>query len=156
VYCLCVNVYCTTATGCQPNCSLENISYQNNHSCFMQQSSVNGHQSTPSRFSIWCTHFYFYSRNLPSLVIDHCLTSNVEQWFDRFQIKESNNPVTPLKELVDHLERVIFLKGQHNTRRCFPLSKDGSRDLYRWIIFDVMSVYISPDTNNNKIHNCKC
>ena len=22
VYCLCVNVYCTTATGCQPNCSL--------------------------------------------------------------------------------------------------------------------------------------
>jgi hypothetical protein len=20
VYCLCVNVYCTTATGCQPNC----------------------------------------------------------------------------------------------------------------------------------------
>jgi hypothetical protein len=21
VYCLCVNVYCTTATGCQPNCS---------------------------------------------------------------------------------------------------------------------------------------
>ena len=22
MYCLCVNVYCTTATGCQPNCSL--------------------------------------------------------------------------------------------------------------------------------------
>jgi hypothetical protein len=22
-YCLCVNVYCTTATGCQPNCSLQ-------------------------------------------------------------------------------------------------------------------------------------
>ena len=21
VYCLCVNLYCTTATGCQPNCS---------------------------------------------------------------------------------------------------------------------------------------
>jgi hypothetical protein len=21
VYCLCVNVYCSTATGCQPNCS---------------------------------------------------------------------------------------------------------------------------------------
>jgi hypothetical protein len=21
VYCLCVNVYCTTAIGCQPNCS---------------------------------------------------------------------------------------------------------------------------------------
>jgi len=21
VYCLCVNVYCTTAAGCQPNCS---------------------------------------------------------------------------------------------------------------------------------------
>jgi hypothetical protein len=21
IYCLCVNVYCTTATGCQPNCS---------------------------------------------------------------------------------------------------------------------------------------
>jgi hypothetical protein len=21
VYCLCVNVYCTVATGCQPNCS---------------------------------------------------------------------------------------------------------------------------------------
>jgi hypothetical protein len=21
VYCLCVNVYCTAATGCQPNCS---------------------------------------------------------------------------------------------------------------------------------------
>jgi VIT1/CCC1 family predicted Fe2+/Mn2+ transporter len=21
MYCLCVNVYCTTATGCQPNCS---------------------------------------------------------------------------------------------------------------------------------------
>jgi len=21
VYCLCVNVYCTTATGCQPNCN---------------------------------------------------------------------------------------------------------------------------------------
>jgi hypothetical protein len=21
VYCLCINVYCTTATGCQPNCS---------------------------------------------------------------------------------------------------------------------------------------
>ena len=26
VYCLCVNVYCTTATGCQPNCSQQNIS----------------------------------------------------------------------------------------------------------------------------------
>jgi hypothetical protein len=23
MYCLCVNVYCTTATGCQPNCSLK-------------------------------------------------------------------------------------------------------------------------------------
>ena len=23
VYCLCVNVYCTTATGCQPNCSCQ-------------------------------------------------------------------------------------------------------------------------------------
>jgi hypothetical protein len=23
MYCLCVNVYCTTATGCQPNCSLQ-------------------------------------------------------------------------------------------------------------------------------------
>jgi hypothetical protein len=23
VYCLCVNVYCTAATGCQPNCSLQ-------------------------------------------------------------------------------------------------------------------------------------
>jgi len=23
VYCLCVNVYCTTATGCQPNCSYQ-------------------------------------------------------------------------------------------------------------------------------------
>jgi hypothetical protein len=22
-YCLCVNVYCTTATGCQPNCSYQ-------------------------------------------------------------------------------------------------------------------------------------
>jgi hypothetical protein len=27
VYCLCVNVYSTTATGWQPNCSLTNISY---------------------------------------------------------------------------------------------------------------------------------
>ena len=27
VYCLCVNVYCTTATGCQPNLQLKNISY---------------------------------------------------------------------------------------------------------------------------------
>jgi hypothetical protein len=26
VYCLCVNVYWTAATGCQPNCSLTNIS----------------------------------------------------------------------------------------------------------------------------------
>ena len=26
VHCLCVNVYCTTATGWQPNCSLTNIS----------------------------------------------------------------------------------------------------------------------------------
>jgi len=25
VYCLCVNVYCTTATGCHPNCSQEYI-----------------------------------------------------------------------------------------------------------------------------------
>jgi len=25
VYCLFVNVYCTAATGCQPNCSLKNI-----------------------------------------------------------------------------------------------------------------------------------
>jgi len=23
VYCLCVNVYCTTATGCLPNCSYQ-------------------------------------------------------------------------------------------------------------------------------------
>jgi energy-coupling factor transporter transmembrane protein EcfT len=29
VYCLCVNVYCTTATGCQPNCSY--ISYISYH-----------------------------------------------------------------------------------------------------------------------------
>ena len=27
VYCLCVNVYCTAATGCQPNCSKQNMSY---------------------------------------------------------------------------------------------------------------------------------
>ena len=27
VYCLCVNVYCTAATGWQPNCSLTNMSY---------------------------------------------------------------------------------------------------------------------------------
>ena len=27
VYCLSVNVHCTTATGCQPNCSLTSISY---------------------------------------------------------------------------------------------------------------------------------
>jgi hypothetical protein len=26
-YCLCVNVYCTIATGCQTNCNLKNISY---------------------------------------------------------------------------------------------------------------------------------
>jgi len=32
VYCLYVNVYCTTATGWQPNCSLTNISYQNTKS----------------------------------------------------------------------------------------------------------------------------
>ena len=29
VYCLCVNVYCTTATGWQPNCSQKYIIYQN-------------------------------------------------------------------------------------------------------------------------------
>ena len=23
MYCLCVNVYCTTATGCQPNCTYQ-------------------------------------------------------------------------------------------------------------------------------------
>jgi hypothetical protein len=28
VYCLCVNVYCTTATGCQPNCSEQILSYE--------------------------------------------------------------------------------------------------------------------------------
>jgi hypothetical protein len=27
LYCLCVNVCCTAATGCQSNCSLTNISY---------------------------------------------------------------------------------------------------------------------------------
>ena len=27
VYCLCVNVYCTAATGRQPNCSKQNTSY---------------------------------------------------------------------------------------------------------------------------------
>jgi len=27
VYCLCINVYCTAATGCQPGCSYQNISY---------------------------------------------------------------------------------------------------------------------------------
>jgi hypothetical protein len=26
-YCLCVNMYCTTTTGCLPNCGLTNISY---------------------------------------------------------------------------------------------------------------------------------
>jgi hypothetical protein len=28
VYCLCVNVYCTTATGCQPKCSQQIYKYQ--------------------------------------------------------------------------------------------------------------------------------
>jgi hypothetical protein len=28
MYCLCVNVYCTTATGCQPNCSQQICQYQ--------------------------------------------------------------------------------------------------------------------------------
>jgi hypothetical protein len=28
VYCLCVNVYCTTATGCQPNCNKQVYQYQ--------------------------------------------------------------------------------------------------------------------------------
>ena len=27
VYCLCVNVYCTSPTGCQPKLQLTNISY---------------------------------------------------------------------------------------------------------------------------------
>jgi len=27
MYCLCVNVYCTAATGCQSNCSKQNIPY---------------------------------------------------------------------------------------------------------------------------------
>ena len=27
LYCLCVNLYCTAATGCQPNCCKQNISY---------------------------------------------------------------------------------------------------------------------------------
>ena len=30
VYCLCVNVYCTTATGCQPNCSYRIYIISNN------------------------------------------------------------------------------------------------------------------------------
>ena len=33
VYCLCVNVYCTTATGCQTQLQLTNISYNKFH-CF--------------------------------------------------------------------------------------------------------------------------
>ena len=37
VYCLCVNVYFTTATGWQPNCSYKYIiSYQNNKRCTVQ------------------------------------------------------------------------------------------------------------------------
>jgi len=28
MYCLCVNVYCTTATGCQPNCSQQIYKYK--------------------------------------------------------------------------------------------------------------------------------
>ena len=28
MYCLCVDVYCTAATGCQPNCSLKIYQYQ--------------------------------------------------------------------------------------------------------------------------------
>jgi len=33
VYCLCVNVYCTTATRCQPNCIQQryHVSYHINH-----------------------------------------------------------------------------------------------------------------------------
>ena len=30
VYCFCVNVYCTAATGCQPNCSLQIYQYPQN------------------------------------------------------------------------------------------------------------------------------
>jgi hypothetical protein len=32
VYCLYVNVFCTTATGCLPNCSKQNIIINNNTS----------------------------------------------------------------------------------------------------------------------------
>jgi hypothetical protein len=35
VYCLCVNVYCTAATGCQTNCSLKKINNNNNNSVFI-------------------------------------------------------------------------------------------------------------------------
>ena len=34
VYCLCVNVYCTAATMCQPNCSVTNTSYIIYQTCF--------------------------------------------------------------------------------------------------------------------------
>jgi len=117
------------------------ISHQNNDSRFIQQYSVNSHQSTRSRFSIWCTHFYIYSRNLLCLVTDQCLTANVVRRLGCFQVKESTKLVTTLKDLVDSLERVIlFLKGQQI--RCFPLSEGGSRALYRWKVLQLM-VYIN-------------
>jgi hypothetical protein len=50
VYCLCVNVYCTTATGCQPNCSKQ--IYQQ---VYQQIAYIEGSYAYPNKSATW-TH----------------------------------------------------------------------------------------------------
>ena len=69
VYCLCVNVYCTTATGWQPNCSLTNIAKYIKY-LFQGIKLVNQNVKQIARFwnshpftNCFMTHFIF---NIPS------------------------------------------------------------------------------------------
>jgi hypothetical protein len=75
MYCLCVNVYCTAATGCQPNCSLTNISY---HIIYYSASSANVKlllwvETVSVREAVLVACFMVMLRRLYGIAVGNCL-----------------------------------------------------------------------------------
>jgi len=64
MYCLCVNVYCTTAIGCQPNCSEQNISISK---CQISTTAI------PSSLSDAIPHPYIFHVLKSILISSHSL-----------------------------------------------------------------------------------
>jgi hypothetical protein len=84
VCCLCVNVYCTTATGWQPNCSLTNISIrQYKYQLISEVWSLcehHGHWEGESEGTKFYVYFEIQLSNSPPFFFGHSVHQMVRRW----------------------------------------------------------------------------